>query len=228
MKNILLYTMTLNYGGAEKNICALANYLSEFYNVILVSNIKSKKAFKLKSNIKVYQFDNFDSGYKKLKAKISKKRTKQLKSIILNEQVNTVIAFLPEPSIRALQLKKELNIKVIVSVRNNPKYEFKYCKFMRNYYYKMADKIVVQDETYKKFLPCNEKCIVVPNFLEKINISPNLKKENYIINVGRLEKNKNQKLLIKAYSLISTDLKLYIYGEGSLKNKLLKLIKKLN
>ena len=228
MKNILLYTMTLNYGVAEKNICALANYLSEFYNVILVSNIKSKKAFKLKYNIKVYQFDNFDSGYKKLKAKISKKRTKQLKSIILNEQVNTVIAFLPEPSIRALQLKKELNIKVIVSVRNNPKYEFKYCKFMRNYYYKMADKIVVQDETYKKFLPCNEKCIVVPNFLEKINISPNLKKENYIINVGRLEKNKNQKLLIKAYSLISTDLKLYIYGEGSLKNKLLKLIKKLN
>lgn len=64
---------------------------------------------------------------------------------------------------------------------------------------------------------------------EKININPEIK--NYIVNVGRLTKQKNQIFLIEAFAEIkkkNKELKLVILGEGELKKELIKKTIELN
>ena len=101
---------------------------------------------------------------------------------------------------------------------------------LRNYYYKYADKIVVQSAIYKQYFPkkLQSKILVIPNFLTDDflleNHSPTCKK---IVTVARLEKQKNVSLLIKAYKdLKRYDYPLYIYGEGKRRKKIEKQIKK--
>ncbi len=69
------------------------------------------------------------------------------------------------------------------------------------------------------------------NLKKKEKIEEIFEKKEFVINVGRLTKQKNQKFLIDGFSLIKkkhSNLKLLILGEGEL-NKLLKLyVKKLN
>ncbi len=58
-----------------------------------------------------------------------------------------------------------------------------------------------------------------------------IKKEKYIISVGRLTKQKNHKFLIDGFKIIKkkfSDLKLVILGEGELKENLINQVKKLN
>ena len=229
-KTILFYTMTLNFGGAEKNICALANHFVKNYNVILVSNIKSIIAYKLDSNIKIYQFDNNDSGLLKIKAKLSSKRTKELQKIVKKDSINLIIAFLPEPSIRALQIAQKMPIPVIIGIRSHPQYEFVGCKFLRDYYYQNATYITIQHQAFASFLPrkYHDKLVITPN------VSPNChqqgNKKNIILNIGRLESPKNHKLLIESFKIFlekHPDFKLHIYGEGTLKKDLNHLVSKL-
>ena len=53
-----------------------------------------------------------------------------------------------------------------------------------------------------------------------------LKREDYILYVGRLERQKGLNYLLKAFSKIkSTDIKLFIVGSGSLREELVKMAK---
>ena len=71
--------------------------------------------------------------------------------------------------------------------------------------------------------------MIIPNPIEKISIGK-VKKEKVIINVGKLMDQKNQKLLIKAFSKIADkypEYKLKIYGEGPKRKELESLVKEL-
>ena len=235
MNKILFYTMGLYKGGSERVICNLANALINNYNITIVTNNKCESEYKLNDKIKHICIDDKKST---LLSKISKKRTNKLYKIIKDENPDIIIAFLPEPTIRILSLKKHFkNKKIIVSIRNNPKYEFPFVfKYIRNYYYRFSDYIVVQSDSYNSFLPdkLKKKCVTIPNYVKKdfYNISCN-KKENIIVSVGRLEYQKNYKLLLKSFYKFNKknpNYKLYIYGKGREKKKLQKFInnKKLN
>jgi len=231
MNKILFYTMGLSKGGAERVITNLANHFISNYNITIVTNDKCKSEYKLDKRIKHICIDKKNKN--RVLSKLSKRRTKILYDIINNENPDVIIAFLPEPSIRILSLKKYFkDKKIIVSIRNNPKYEFpNIFKYIRNYYYKFADKIILQSDTYKLFLPNKlyDKCVTIPNYIKKefYNIKSD-KKENLIISVGRLERQKNYKLLIDSFRMLNNNYRLYIYGDGSLKNKLQKYINKYN
>lgn len=236
-KKILFYTMTMNYGGTERIISNLSNYFIKKYDIILVSNIKSKCAFTLDSKIKYITLDRNDKSkenfVKKIFTKLSSYRTKKLDKIIEKEKPDLIISFLPEPSIRALKLKKKYNIPTIVAIRNDPNHEFNFpfLKIIRNHYYKMANKIIVQHKNFINCFPGNfkDKFITIPNMID-IKVQKEKVKKDIIINVGRLVKQKNHKLLIKAFNNFSDNYKNYkliIYGEGKLRNKLEKQIKRL-
>ena len=67
--------------------------------------------------------------------------------------------------------------------------------------------------------------------LKTEKIETNLENKKYLINIGRLTKQKNQKLLIEAFSKISkfnSQLNLVILGEGELKANLQKIVKEKN
>lgn len=99
-----------------------------------------------------------------------------------------------------------------------------------------ANKIFVQCKKQKDLMPekYREKCVVinnpVPDLFTKVNHQYNEKILNFI-NVGRLDIEKNQELLINAFALVvkkHNDAKLTIYGRGPLKEKLSNLIIKNN
>ena len=237
-KKILFYTMAMIKGGTERNIANLANYFISDYDITIVTNINSSIEYKLNKKIKVIQIDNTDKRKEKLLlkiiTKISNKRTKVLKQILEKENPNLIITFLPEPTLRALSLKT--NIPIIVSIRNHPTSEYKGpLKIFRNHYFKKAKKIIVQDNNFKKYYPINiqKKIITIPNYIsdEFLEKQKNIKKQKTIITASRLEKQKNIKLLIKSFKKINkkySDYKIIIYGKGSQKKKLEKLIKRKN
>ena len=82
--------------------------------------------------------------------------------------------------------------------------------FNKNKIYFLRDPILLKEENYNNRGRVDEK--------------------NYILNVGRLTKQKNQKLLIKSFSKISKkykSLKLIFLGDGELKQDLIQLSKRL-
>ena len=235
---ILFYTMCMIKGGTERTIANLANNFIKDYDITIVTNIKSKIEYKLNKKIKVIQIDKTNKQKEKIPFKIitktSKARTKKLKEIIKEEKPDTIVAFLPEPTIRILSLKKYFkNIKIIVAVRNHPNSEFKSIigKTIRDKFYKKADQIIVQDKHYIKYFKKNirSKIKVIPNYIsEEFLRETKQKKKKIIMTAARLEKQKNIPLLIKAFSKLSKkyeDYKLIIYGDGKEKNKLEKIIK---
>lgn len=243
MRKILIYTMTMIYGGAERVISNLVNYLCQNNQIILVTNIKTDSSYKLNSKIKYINIDTKDKSkefiLKKIITKLSFKRTKELEKIILKYKPDVVISFLPEPTMRALSLKRKSlkDIPVVVAVRNDPRFEynFPFGKLIRNFYYKRADKFVFQTKSYLKYF--NDKIIknayIIPNMIsdEYLIDTYKYKRNKKIVSVGRLEKQKNYKLLINSFNNLSSkykDYKLEIYGNGKEFGNIQKYINKLS
>ena len=125
-------------------------------------------------------------------------------------------------------------IPVILSVRNDPKEEYKNIKrkiFMK-ILYPLADGYVFQTEEAKEYfsLKIQRKSVVIPNPINEdfiVDKPYDGEREKTIVTIGRIEKQKNQKLLIDAFKeVLKThgEYKLLIYGEGSLKGKLIKYV----
>lgn len=222
---IMFYTMGLSKGGTERNISILANEFINQYDIVIVTNNNMETSYYLNNKIKHIKLDKSN---KKIINKISFRRTTKLLKIIKEEKPNLIIAMLPEASIRLLSIKNKINIPIIISIRNHPKYEFRFIKYIRNYYYKKADLIITQSDKYFKHLKFNNM-ISIPNFIDEkfIIYRKNHKKENIIVTIGRLTYQKNISYLIDIFSKINNNkYKLYIYGEGKDYNKILKLIKR--
>lgn len=238
---ILICESNFSAGGAERVVCNLANYLSRNYEIKVLSLTKTNMAYKMDAKIECECIDKKD--YKKTNNILLDVYNKINKNVIrifkLNKQIkkynpDIILSFLPEPSFFTLLLKKK-KIPVVISVRNDPKVEYKnriYNFLMRKLYPK-ADGIVFQTEEAKNYFEGIVKCptCVIPN-----PINPNFieepftgKRKKQIVSVGRLTEQKNQKILIDAFYQLPMeydDYKLIIYGEGDLRETLEEKIKK--
>lgn len=129
--------------------------------------------------------------------------------------------------------------KIIVCDRNNllrkyPKYVFDVTCFL----YRFADVVCVQTNEMKTFYPqyLQKKIVVLENPLDFDEMAAqcegqSIEKENTVISVGRLERQKDFVTLIKAYKKVAElypDWKLKIYGQGNRKDELQDLIEKEN
>ncbi len=128
--------------------------------------------------------------------------------------------------------KKLRDIPTIISIRNDPKIEYKnkVVYFLMKNLYKDVDCLVLQTNEAKNFfekiVKDNNKLHVIPNPInEKFDVNTPYvgERDKTIVTVGRLEKQKNQKLLIDAFKIASekhNDYKLLLYGKGSLQKQL--------
>ena len=229
---ILFCIGSLKKGGAERVLTNLANYFSSKMEVIIVTTIEDMIEYQLQKNIEVKSLAN--KGEKKKNII----RIKKLYEIIKKEKPDIILSFLPEPSYRVLLLKKIIgDIPIIISIRNDPKAEYSNLKrkILMRILYPFADAFVFQTKEAQNYFKRSivNRSVIIPNpvqnkFLEN-GIYEN-SREKVIVSVGRLEKQKNQELLIDAFYDINKEIenyKLYIYGDGSLRNVLTEKIKKL-
>ena len=127
-----------------------------------------------------------------------------------------------------------LNIPLIYSERNDPNKtnQRPIDRLYRKIVEHMADKIVFQttgaQRCYSKSVQEKSAVILNPLNTDGFPIHDFLHEKSEIVSVGRLEAQKNQKLLIDAFTLIANDFPEYqltIYGEGSLRKELEDYIK---
>ena len=225
---ILMCIDSLSKDGASRVFTNLAKYLSINNEVLFCCSVSNIIEYPIPSTVK--QVHAFSTASSKLNRNIE--RIKNLNNIIKNNKPDIILSFLPRSSYMNCLLKRK-NIKLVISVRNDPKTEYSRLidKILMNLLYPRADGFVLQTNDAKDYFckKIQDKSKIIlnsvnPDFL-KDDIHTNKKKR--IISIGRLVEQKNQKLLIDSFVNISNDIPEYcldIYGDGPLKNDLEKYI----
>lgn len=232
---ILFAIDTLGKGGAERVITNLANYFIKENDVSIMTLRNVPTEYELNEKISIVNIQQ-DGKYKnKIIREI--KNINKIKHEIERSSPDIIITFLPAITYRLMIANIINKKKVIISVRNDPKIEYNNIikKTLMKILYTRANGFIFQTEEAKSFFSkkIQMKSEIIPNpinesFIEK-PFGGERKKE--IVSVGRLEEQKNHKMLIKAFSRISEeykDYKLIIYGEGNERENLEKLITDLN
>lgn len=230
---IMICISQLKKGGAERVVTNLANYFIEKHDVTIVSLKHYEPEYQLESKIKVINLDKNNRQNKFIKIF---KRVFTLNNNIKIEKPDIILSFLPEPSFLVLLLKKFRKNKVIVSVRNDPKIEYKskIYKLAMKLLYPLADGFVFQTKEAQSYFSekIQKKSTIILNSLNPDFLIERFKGERnkQIVSVGRLFEQKNHELLIKAFDKVHQmhpEYELVIYGEGPLRQKLEELIKSL-
>ena len=206
-ENIIYYSDVRNGRGGES--CDNSRKLSFGYPIkdkvsINEAGINVKRGNKIKVIIN-FAF-NFLRQRNKLKRELNRFKP------------NVIISFLPKADILTASIKK--NCKWIGSERNDPMSRSSIERTILNLIYKKTDMLICQTQKVADYYLAKKvkKTCVIRNPLmleEAISFS---NKENYIISVGRLDKQKNYPMLIRAFTKAKKTEKftekLYIVGAG--------------
>lgn len=229
---IMFFIGDMKRGGAERVISILANhYAKKNWQVEIVFLLGSSNKYELDKRVKIINLSRQGSYIKNLFFWIF-----NIRRCVLKERPDRIVSFIGRINYLVLTATIGIKIPIIVSERNDPKHDGrgKFLQFYGNICYKLAKAIVFQTN-YEKLCfnsTLYKKSFIIANPIEICSSSTIISSNNFeIVTAGRLEKQKNQELLIKAFSIVNKkfpSLKLKIYGEGSLKNKLQSLITSYN
>lgn len=241
-KKLIIFMPTIDYGGGvEKNFFIISNYLCKKLNHITVITLDKSAKTKLNKKINFICPNNIFFQTFGRRAKFLIALIYLLKAIIKIKKP-TVFSF--QGHAYCILLCRMLNIKVIVRSNTSP---FGWSKkfFKRTLYrfvYSLADKIIVNSLEFKKEIKkrfnLNSECIYNPLNTENIK---KLSKEKIkfkfftkyslnIINVARLNEQKDQITLLESINYLKNKIKikLLIIGNGEEKKKIKKFIIKNN
>ena len=228
MMKITFVIDSLQHGGAERVITNLARGLSTLgheISILVLSAYGNCSFYKIKDDV------NVSSLLKKKDEKISKiRKIYRLRQVMKKDKDMLYIAFLPHICIYVYLASLFLKSNYFVSERSDPSRYSKMYKFFLKRAFKKALGSVFQSQQSKRFYFKNDerktKIIVNPVHLENIEKVKG-EKEKKILSVGRLMEEKNFPLLIESFKLFLKEYPEYvleIFGDGPLKNNLIKLI----
>lgn len=218
-------------GGAERVISILANKLvDDDFDVNILKYYSSNDFYHLDKRIKTISIEE-NTHTKNIFANFLWLRK------YLRDNVDIFISFLAPFNMFSLFANFFINKPIIVADRNDPRIvpNNLIMKLIRNVLYLRANGLVFQTNDNLQYFSksIQRKSIVIANPFEKkdyLGIALNAKKENKIVSVARLEKQKNIELLIESFAELSElfpKLRLDIYGEGSNRDSLQMLIESL-
>ena len=228
-KEILIVTGSLRRGGAERVISILSNELvKRGWEIHICTMLFSAIDYNLDP-----QIDVIDDSHESRNQIIDTPRMlKALRDTIKNIKPDAVISFMLTINIVTWIATRGLKVRFIPSERNDPsagRGKIKHWLSCRAY--ASSYKTVFQTERARGFYSkkIQRKGVIIPNPVNVDNVRDSNPKHK-IVSVGRLEPQKNRRLLIEAYSDVyknHPEYTLDIYGEGSQENELKKLISEL-
>ena len=230
MKKLLIVSGSMNRGGAERVISILSNeLLQRGWNVSILTILASGCGYTLDPKIKLINIAKDKQNQLLSIPRLSK----EIRRVIAEEKPDDVISFMIAVNIVTWIATRGINVRFIPSERNDPSTGRNIVvRFLQNLVYRQSTISVFQTERAKRYFSkrIQDNSIVIPN---PISIGTIAKEErsNRIVSVGRLEPQKNQALLIRAFSAVHSKYPNYvleIYGEGSLRKSLQTLIDTLN
>lgn len=232
VKRVCVFIPTLTAGGAERVVSELlhewVSYEGVEVTLILFNALPIFYDVPVNVNLLDLKFDSKKKGLGKLFELIRlaftfRHKIKRLKPDVL-------LSFMNKYNIFAIISLCYTNIKVVVSERDSPTEKFsRFRLILRDFCYKKANGLICQTSTYERYIKKRIPFLrteVIANPVRFIS-DTDVKKENVILNVGRLEEKKGHRYLIDAVSMIKQDLlgwKVVIAGGGILQQKLKKRI----
>ncbi len=231
----------IDTGGVEKNFFLISNFLAKNINNVTVITISKniKKQLNRRINVVSLNYDIWNKLSRRIKFVLGlflliKEIFKNKDAIVLSFQANIYCGF----------LSKLLGFNLIIRSNSSPEGWSK--NFIKKQLYKFglnaASQIIVNSLEFKKIIkkkfninsvniynPLNSKEIID---LSKKKIKFNFFEKNYLnlINIGRLENQKDHLTLLRAIKLIKDriKIKLLIIGNGSMQNEIGAFIEKNN
>lgn len=253
---ITILALHLGVGGVEKYLSSLCKMLENNYTIELISTYKvsEKPAFEFSDKIKIKYLINDYPHKEDFKKALKSKNIililkygfslakilflKYIKNILCIEEINSkYIITTREFHNKLVGKNKNRDIIAIATEHNyhnnNTKYITKLISSCNN-----IDYLVVVSEELKDFYTkelkkyhITTKCIYIPNVIDSIPKYNEKKKiNNKLISIGRLEPEKGFDDVIEIINILKRsipDIKLDIYGDGSLRESLNNKISKL-
>ncbi len=225
---VLMVTAGMRGGGTERVIAVLANYLAKKKNdVTIIMTSQKEVVYQLEDAIKIVCLGE-STGGNPLKRM---KRITDLRKYFKEDKKQVIISFGTETNLFSLIASMGLKNKIIVSERNDPNQ----CGFslIRNLFYRLASSLIFQTEEARLCFPDKiaRKGIVIPNPLsEEMTGTFMGVRSKDIVSVGRLEPQKNHKLLLQAFQIFAEtygEHRLVLYGKGCLLEELQETAKEL-
>ncbi len=232
MKTLMFYINSLNRGGAERVLLQLAErFAAAGYRAVFVTSFRDAEEYPVPKTVERISIEEEQLPQSRLKKNIS--RISALRKLCRQYRPQALIAFMAEPNFRAVLAAAGLPVKTIISVRNTPEKEYagRLFRFVAKHILPHADGCVFQTEDARAWFPkkLQDKSTVIMNQVSRsfFDEAPAAEKKD-IFTVGRLNAQKNQAMLIRAFSrLENCDDRLIIYGEGPLRAELEELIEEL-
>ncbi|WP_278462972.1 glycosyltransferase family 4 protein [Thomasclavelia spiroformis] len=224
--NITVFIGGISGGGAERVACNLANYLVDKGNEVkLLTMSDTPNSYGLKTSVERNNLLKENERSNKVFENL--RRYFRLKKYIKQHPNDIYIVFLPVTICLLLHFSKKINGPIIATERNDPKKYSKIQQVLLQYYANKADKWIFQTEEASEWYSRKvRQSVVIPNAINPdflVDIETPKKLDNVIVAVGRLNKQKNYKLLIDSFDVVvksHPDYKLKIYGKGPLEQEL--------
>ena len=230
-KKISFVLGSMGRGGAERVISILSNeFANEGWITQICLLLFNRVDYELDKSTKIFDFTGgMSSRLKRLPYWL-----RTIRHYVKKEKPDVIVSFAARINVLVLLATLGLRVKVIVSERNDPKHDGRgfITRLMVRLLYPFANRIIFQTKRSLQYFSKNilKKGEVIPNPISVSCYASNQKKKK-IVTVGRLTKQKNQSLLIRAFANIQKDFpdyELYIYGDGEQKENLIALSESLN
>lgn len=228
-KKIAFYIGSLNKGGAERVISNLAEFFySKGYKVWMITKFIAKEEYSLSPGITRVVAD-ITKDEEKGRIQNLVLRIKKLRNIIKEIHPDVLVSFIGKSNLMCIAATRGTGIPVAVSVRSNPEREIGngWKKRFTFAMFQMAEGVILQTSEAKDFFPksIQKKTIILQNSLNPEFIRPPYsgEKRKEIVTVGRIDKNKNQHMLIEAFVPLAESFpewNVVLYGAGEERTKL--------
>ena len=230
---ILFLVPSMGFGGAERVISILTNELTKRGHSIglFITNPPAQSVYKLDERITLHSPSKIEGA---------KGIMKEIRSFTKSFDPDVVVPFLPYQCIYTVFALLGTKYPVVVCERNDPARiqatnVSKLHYIMRDLSFSLAKGAVFQTEGAQQYFSksIQKKSTVILNPLDE-SILPDAyfgERGKRVVCVGRLTKQKNQTLLLHAFSMIEKDFpeyKLELYGDGEDKEMLSSLAHELN
>ena len=218
---ITFFLGSLGGGGAERVVCNLANFLvSKGHKVEILTMADVDAGYELDGEVKRTYLLKREERKNQIADNLN--RIRRLRKHMKADNTDCYVVMLPVTTILMLLFRRITKAKVIAAERVDPANYSKSKQMLLKSLARRADGWVFQTNEIKNWYEDSvekNNSVVIPNAINESFIRPEYTgtKEKRIVGVGRLTDQKNFKLLIDAFSRITSQIPAYtltIYGEG--------------
>lgn len=228
-KNLLIVMGSMARGGAERVISHIsADFAQRGWQVRIALLLKNQVDYEMHEDVEIVDLSGeAKSRWQRLPGWIF-----GLRKTAKDFRPDAVLSFAARINVITYIALSGLGLKITVSERNDPYMDGreKYVDFLTARQYPKTNAVVFQTRRAMSYFKKLSNAHIIPNPV-MVRCTASEPKPGKIVSVGRLTKQKNQAMLLRAFAKVREkfpEAELHLYGEGELREELSALAKSLS